>query len=306
VSAVSLSTDANHSLLPGKPIPYCIIHSKTTTMKTIIAPTDFSPLSVNAVNYAADMACSTGCELLLLHVYPLPVMAGEVPVPVYGIDDSEEYQKEQVDKLRSELLLRTRDRIKIISQTEQGDILVKIEEACKLFNPYAVVVGPETVGRIGELAGAAITSELLKDLQWPVIIVPADVHYSNIRKIGLACDFKNVLHSIPAEEIKTIVKEFKAELHVLHVHDDPEQEYKADTIEESGWLQEMFFDIQPKYHLINNNNIEKGIEQFAEINKLDMLIVVPKKHNLLHNLFFKSHSKQLVLHSHVPVLAVHE
>ena len=116
----------------------------------------------------------------------------------------------------------------------------------------------------------------------------------------------NLTDSLNAEEIKTIVKEFKAELHVLHVHDDPEQEYKADTIEESGWLQEMFFDIQPKYHLINNNNIEKGIEQFAEINKLDMLIVVPKKHNLLHNLFFKSHSKQLVLHSHVPVLAVHE
>jgi len=275
-------------------------------MKMIIAPTDFSPLSINAVNYAADMACTTGCELLLLHVYPLPVMAGEVPVPIYGIDDSEAYQKEQLDNLRSDLLLRTRDRIKIISQVEQGDILVKIEDACRLLNPYAVVVGPETVGKIGELAGAAITAELLKELAWPVIIVPANVHYANIRKIGLACDFKKVIHSIPVEEIRTIVKECKAELHVLHVHNDPGQAYDVNTIEESGWLQEMLYDLQPKYHLINNDNIEEGIEQFAETNKLDMLIVVPKKHSVLHHLFLKSHSKQLVLHSHVPVLAVHE
>jgi hypothetical protein len=28
-------------------------------MKTIIAATDFSPISLNAVNYAADLACMT-------------------------------------------------------------------------------------------------------------------------------------------------------------------------------------------------------------------------------------------------------
>ncbi len=275
-------------------------------MKKIIAPTDFSPVSINAVNYAADMACTTGCDLLLLHIYPLPVMAGDVPVPIYGIDDSEEYQKEKLEKLRADLLLRTRDRIKIYTQIEQGDILQKIEECCIMVNPYAVVVGPETVGRIGELAGAAVTSEVIKDLQWPVIVVPVDAHFTNIKKIGLACDYKKVVNTIPFKEIKTLLKEFGAELHVIHVNDEPEAEYSEDTIEESGWLQEMLYGLKPQYHLINNYNIEEGIEQFVTANKLDILIVVPKKHSVLHKLFSKSYSKQLALHSHVPVLAVHE
>lgn len=275
-------------------------------MKTIIAPTDFSPVSVNAVNYAADMACTTGCDLLLLHIYPLPVMAGEVPVPIYGVEETEEYQEERLEKMRSDLLLRTRERIKIAIQTQQGDILQKIEECCTLLNPYAVVVGPETVGKIGELAGAAVTSEIIKNLQWPVIIVPEGVHFSNIKRIGLACDYKKVVNTIPVEEIKKMVKEFNAELHVIHVHDEPDAAYDMETIEESGWLQEMLYDLKPQYHLINNYNIETGIEQFASSNKLDMLIVVPKKHSVLHNLFSKSYSKQLVLHSHVPVMAVHE
>jgi len=34
-------------------------------MKTIIAPTDFSAVSLNAVNYAADMAQDINAELIL-------------------------------------------------------------------------------------------------------------------------------------------------------------------------------------------------------------------------------------------------
>lgn len=275
-------------------------------MKTIIAPTDFSPASLNAVNYAADMACVTNCELLLLYVFPYAVVTGEVPITVYGDDNSKAYQKEKLDKLREDLLYRTRDRIKITARIEEGDVRVKIEEYCLLMNPYAVVLGPETAGRIGEIIGAAITTEAIKNLQWPVIIVPVNVHFANIKRVGLACDFKQVVNTIPVKEIKAVIKEFNAELHVLHVHDDAGVAYDVDTIEESGWLQEMFYDVQPKYHLINNDNIEEGIEQFADSNKLDMLIVVPKKHGILHNLFAKSHSKRLALHSHVPVLSVHE
>jgi len=34
--------------------------------------------------------------------------------------------------------------------------------------------------------------------------------------------------------------------------------------------------------------------------------VLPKRHGLLDKLIHKSHTKQLVLHSHVPVMAFHQ
>jgi len=52
--------------------------------------------------------------------------------------------------------------------------------------------------------------------------------------------------------------------------------------------------------------MEKGITDFAEQQKIDLLITVPKKHNLLSKLFQHSHSKRLVLQAHVPVLSIHE
>ena len=42
-------------------------------MKKILVPTDFSELAENALKYAAQLAKRTDAELLLLHVYTIPV-----------------------------------------------------------------------------------------------------------------------------------------------------------------------------------------------------------------------------------------
>jgi hypothetical protein len=49
-------------------------------MKTIIAPTDFSPISYNACLYAAKMALDINANLVLLHVMELPLSVAEFPV----------------------------------------------------------------------------------------------------------------------------------------------------------------------------------------------------------------------------------
>ena len=41
-------------------------------MKTILAPTDFSASSINAVNYAADMALAVNAQLILINAVQFP------------------------------------------------------------------------------------------------------------------------------------------------------------------------------------------------------------------------------------------
>jgi nucleotide-binding universal stress UspA family protein len=65
-------------------------------------------------------------------------------------------------------------------------------------------------------------------------------------------------------------------------------------------------DLNPQYHFIADENIDLGIMKFIEQNEIDMLIVLPKRHKLLDKLFHKSHTKQMVLHAHVPVMALHQ
>ncbi len=56
---------------------------------------------------------------------------------------------------------------------------------------------------------------------------------------------------------------------------------------------------------MQNENIEEAIRQFSEENKLDLLIIIPKKHGLFNRLLHESHSKQMVVNTHIPVMSVH-
>jgi nucleotide-binding universal stress UspA family protein len=276
-------------------------------MKTIIAPTDFSATSLNAVNYAADMACVIGTSLSLLHVCPIPVSLSDVPSPAYSTAELVANAEEQMKTVRENILYRTKDRIKINTEVKQGDVVLGIDEYCHTINPYAVVMATESNSAFERFLFGGKTINAVRQLAWPLIVVPPGVQFTSIKKIGLACDLKNVTDTIPVKEIKDLVKEFRAELHVLHATNQADGTLTAETVEESGWLQEILAGLNPEYHFIKGAaDIEQSINDFAEKNNLDLLIVIPKKHNLISKIFQHSHAKQLVLHAHVPVMAIHE
>ena len=172
--------------------------------------------------------------------------------------------------------------------------------------PYAVVMGAESAGGFQRLLFGGKTLNAIRRLQWPLIIVPPTVRFRSIKKIGLACDMREVVESVRVQEIKELVDVFNAELHVLYVSEESSESYSAETVEESGLLQEMLGEMHPKYHFINNPVVEQGLIDFAEKRKLDLLVVIPKKHNLVDKLFQYGHSRQLVLHAHIPVMSIHE
>ncbi len=272
-------------------------------MKPIVAPTDFSPVSANAVNYAADMAAMLGMSLNLLHVYAIPVPVSEVPAPVVNVRDLEADATAKLDALKDKLLTRTMGKIGIRTDVRPGNILPEIISYCKEIKPHAVVMGAESSSAFERVFFGGKTMEALKQMEFPLIVVPPNVSFSNIRKIGFACDFREVVESVRVNEIKDIVEEFKAELHVLHVTGD---EFRPETVEESGWLQEMLGSLNPKYHFLKGPEVEKELADFAEKNNLDLLIIIPKKHSFISRIFQHRHSKRLVLHTHVPVMAIHE
>ena len=273
-------------------------------MKIIVAPTDFSDISLNSVNYAADMACVTGTELSLLHVCVMPLSFSEVPVPAYSLEQVMNDAEERLKQLQEKISTRTGGRLKVNTVVRQGTVVREIDDYCADVNVYAVVMGAESAGKFERFLFGGRTIEAVKQLRWPLIVVPPDVKFSSIRQIGLACDFKDVVDTIPVKEIKSMVNEFGAKLHVLHVSNEIGEVFSDETVEESGWLQEIIGDMNPKYHFIKGIDADNRIIEFAEKNKLDLLIIIPKKRNLFTKIFRNSHSKGLVLHSHVPVMVV--
>jgi len=274
-------------------------------MKTIIVPTDFSAISNNAIDYAADLAKATGCTLLIFHAYQVPVSMTDVPIVLLSVEDLQKTNESKMDEVKRSLQQKIGDTIKIYVETKLGDTVDELEEVCANIKPFAVVMGTKGATGMERVLFGSTTLTTIRHLSWPVIVVPPGKKYSTIKKVGFACDFREVVHSTPTHFIKDFVKEFNAELHVLNV-DYKNSHFKPDTPQESILLHTLLEDLNPRYDFIEDQNIEVGIEKFAEKNDLDLIITIPKKHKLLEGLFRKSHTKDLIFHSHLPIMCVHE
>lgn len=272
-------------------------------MKKILAATDFSADALNAVNYAADMAVSIDASLVLLNVYQLPLSFGDVPVAVY-LDDLVKEAEKNIGDIQEQLNKRMNGKLVIETMIKNGAYYEALEEACEEIKPYAVVTGCQGKTAAQRLLFGSHAVYAMQHLKWPMITVPAGASFAAIKNIGFASDFDGVVDITPVDEIKLLVNDFKASLHILNT--GKEDTFEPEVVFESGMLQELLAGLNPSYHFITNENVEDGILQFAKENSIDLLIVLPKKHNLLDKMMHKSHTKQLVLHSHVPVMALHE
>ncbi|MBS1919786.1 MAG: universal stress protein [Bacteroidetes bacterium] len=275
-------------------------------MKAIIIPTDFSPIATNAMNYGVDMAISINANIVLLHVYQVPVSMTDVPVVFISIDDLKKEAERKLSELKASVEHITSGKIKVYTEALLGNVVDEMEKLCSKINPFAVVMGTKGASGIERMMFGSVTLTAIRHLSWPVICVPPGKEFGQgVKKIGFACDFREVIETTPIHFIKDIIREFNAELHVLNV-DFENRHFKPETPEQSLLLHTMLEDVNPSYHFIEQKDIEDGINQFAEENNLDLIIAVPKKHKLLQSIFKSSSTRQLVFESHIPVMCVHE
>lgn len=275
-------------------------------MKTIIIPTDFSPVATNALHYGIDMAKAVNASILLLHVYQVPVSFSDTPIVLVSIEDLRKEAEAQIERLKQEVEHLTSGSVKVYTETRMGNVTDELENLCEKINPFAVVMGTKGASGVERILFGSNTLTAIRHLNWPVICVPPGKTFGNgIKKIGFACDFRDVVKTTPTHFIKEFVKEFHAELDVLNV-DYHNKNFKPETPEQSILLHTMLEDANPSYHFIEHADIEDGINEFAEKNNLDLVITIPKKHKLLQSIFKPSSTKQLVYQSHVPVMCVHE
>lgn len=277
-------------------------------MKTLVVPTDFSSVSVNAMNYAVDMAQAINAGIVLLHVYNVPVSFTDPPVsPVttVSIEEMKRTSEERLEELKKNLVIATAGQIQVYTEARLGNTIEELGSICKSVQPLAIIMGSHGATGLERMIMGSNTLTAMRQLKCPVLVVPPGTTYHGIKKIGLACDFENVVQSTPVEYIKNIVKEFGADLYVLNVQ-DIDQDDLEDATMDTAYLDAMLEDVSPKYVQLTGKDVVESINSFAEHNNLDLVMVIPKKHKFIDSLLHKSKSKELVTHAHIPIVSIHE
>lgn len=272
-------------------------------MKSIIIPTDFSPAAENATVFACEMAEHLQASIRLLHVYQLPISLNDVPMPLISEVEMHKASDEKLNRVK-EMLIARYSSLDMQTESRLGDVVDELENICSSEKPFAIVIGSDGSGILERALFGSTTLRTIRHLQVPVIVISKEIRFRPVKKICLACDFRDVENTTPEKEIRSIVNAFNAELHVVNVVREKNSS-SANIPEQSFLLHSMISDLNPQYHFVDRNDVDGALTEFAETQEIDLMIVIPKKHSMFEGLFHKSHTKELSIHAHMPVMAIH-
>ncbi|HLO70164.1 MAG TPA: universal stress protein [Flavipsychrobacter sp.] len=271
-------------------------------MSLIITATDFSTTANHALRYAAALATKHKAQLTVLHSYTVPVAISETPMPVMSIEECREVAEKGIAKVVDELTVSFPD-IAINGVTMFGDITEVLTDYANEKSPWMIVLGnslhdEDSVWFSGNLI------DIMRELHHPVLAVPTGCDYKEVEKLCFACDYKKDTTTLPLGMITAIAHQTGAALHVVNV-DHNSEHFSTDTPEINEMLHAALAVAKPEYHYVEGEDVDAAIQDFADNNDIDWLIVAPHKHGFFERIFHKSHTKALARSINIPLLALH-
>lgn len=277
-------------------------------MNTILVPTDFSPAARNAATYAINLAKQLKSKKIIFYnAYQTPLVtdANMAIVDAIDIEELKKASEESLETFKLTLKAFCDKELELETLSEYGTLTLDINDVCDSHQVDIIVMGVTGTGKVAESLIGSFAVDVSRKAKVPVIIVPPDATYTDIKEIMLGCDFSKVVETTPVGAIKKILDETKAKLFVVNI-DYKNKHFTAETPFESLMLDTLLHGYNPEYHFLDNEDFIQGINQFALDKQVDLIITIPKKTGWFDSLFHKSHTKALAFHSHVPLMVVHE
>lgn len=274
-------------------------------MKKLIVPVDFSLTSVNAATFAGNLAIFYGAEVWLYHSYEMPVGIGEVAWPLFNVAELQSAAEHEIEMLKASVQESLRSKVVFNTKTEMVGFVDGLTEFCDKVKPDLVIMGLSGKDALAKLIVGSNTIKVIHELKHPVLVVPPKASFTPVVKVGFACDYKKIEETTPVALLKKVLKDFDADLYILNV--DYNDEHVDDEVMDGSIIaKRLFADINPVYDSIESESVAEGLNKYADEKGLDWIVVIPKKHTALQKLFHRSHSKDLLYHTHLPVLCVHQ
>lgn len=275
-------------------------------MFTILCPTDFSQTSLNAINYAAEIASNLNGRLHLTHlVYPPYTGGGEGSFVIdVGLEELIANANLELDKLAQQL---RKQALEVSISTEFGfwDVILKNLEGN--IKPDLVVSGTNGSSSVfsAKLLGMN-TMTMIRKMACPVLAVPPGFRFSKLDSIVYATDyqFEDIDHAVLVERIAQIQH---AKIHFVHVA--TKEDYVEKDRDYMAWFKELI-DKQIKYpfkefSVIVDQKVEEALEFYAFNENVDLLCVAMRERSALGQIFGHSHTQKFLVDARIPVLVFH-
>lgn len=261
-------------------------------MHRVIVPVDFSETSMNAARFAAQMLAGKKDSLAILYHH-------------YHHRDECDNCISYLESLKKEFLDKGVANVEY--ELEMGGELVdKLVRLSQTYHATMIVMGIKGHSTLGNVFMGNNTLKMVENSIVPVLIVPPDASFGDIKNVAFASDFRDVKSTTPSAFICSVLEIFHPNLHIVNVNSDFYIAIPEEHRHEKEWLKETFAEYNPEFYFIGMFDFHEAMDNFIRDYKIDLMITVPRYHKAVGALFKSTHTKKLAFHSHIPLLAAHQ
>jgi len=266
--------------------------------KKILIATDFSPGAHNATLYGMQLAKAMRADAILFSACYLEPPSGARNVKVWHIALMEETKKKLADE--ADALVKEHD-IQLEIDCREGPPHEAILAIAKEKSVDLVVVGMKDSGKdVKQLFGSTTTS-LVNNLLTPTITVPPGTSFTTPENILYASDVFLDTSISPIDQVKWLTDFFESKLFVIRVVRDSYEEGR-ENVNTSLNLGAGLQTLNTSFSFPVDKNVTNGSTESVREQIVDLVIMMPRNEEWLGRLFVKSDKKDMMFHSHVPIL----
>ncbi|HCX23335.1 MAG: hypothetical protein CMB80_11720 [Flammeovirgaceae bacterium] len=277
-------------------------------MKKILVPTDYSSLSINALDFAIDLAQASGAEIHLVHFLGTPIepatftelLADNTESRTEFVSDLKlDHHKSKLNEIASS---KASLGIKISTELGGSGVVSGSEKYVSSFDIDLIVLGADDVeDEKGEFP-VKVSQELTQFVKVPVVSLTEHVDYVDLTKVVLGVDpVKNADNSDLAKLIGPVLKSLDAHIHLVDVVKAGEVNHSDHNgkLEAFGNLADFGkFDVKVLEH---ENDLE-GILKYADELDAGLVAVVSDGRPNIFRFFKDSFATTMVKATDLPVM----
>lgn len=294
--------------------PFSVI----TSVKNILVPVDFSQYSYNAAKYALHVADQKDASIMFVHAFydavsnPLNYESF-YSYPADLSDTRHEMETDALEKMKgfrtsmekylniegiSKLKIKNRimagtaeDVILSMAETGQFDLIITGSRATVLTNSWF----------------GTFTNNLIEKSNIPVLAIPEEAVYkkSLLKRLMYATNFDKT-DGIAIRKLLSIAAPLDCQLHIVHIDETDDNPFiNFDLAHFKQKYAANIANTKMTFDLIVNEDIVKGMQDYINEKKIDILAVNTHKKNIITSFLKPSITKELLIRTPVPLLVFH-
>ena len=257
----------------------------------IIVPLDFTENSLNAAHFTARMLTGNyGAVLYLYHTYQKDRDAGNA--------------ESQLESIKTKLAEDSIVKIEILAE-QSDDFIESLERKVRHLDADLVVMSVREKSRLEQAIDGSNSLRMIEKNLCPVMVIPHNFQFSEIRNVALASDFKDVANSIPIVPVKRVLSLFRPNLHIVNINSEIYVSLNEEYLAERSVMLDMFREFNPEFYFITTYDFHETLRQFIDDKNIDLVLTFPRRHSFISNMIKGNNTKRLVMESSIPVLAAH-